>query len=125
MFTRDFPNKSVWLPDILVRERGPLMFDVELEDGRIQRRHMDHLRSRTVTAQRQPDGAPIGVEPLDPDDFPFPIPLPAEDYPEPVNPHEEVPDPPLEGPPANIAPRRSSRTHRPTQRYDPSWKGGM
>ena len=44
VLVRNFPNDDYWLRGILKDKSGPLSFNIELEDGRIIRRHMDHIR---------------------------------------------------------------------------------
>ena len=39
-----------WLSGVIVEQRGPVSFVVRLMDGRIFRRHQDHLRHRTFSA---------------------------------------------------------------------------
>ena len=69
---RNFTNGPVWLRGVIHRVRGPLTFDVRLSNGRIMRRHIEHLRQRA-------DG-PIGGNdqpPLGDDDCGFDLPLPS------------------------------------------------
>ena len=44
VYVQDLPSRSTWLPGTVVRIRGPLTYDIELEDGRIVTRHVDNLR---------------------------------------------------------------------------------
>ena len=44
---RNFSNSNEkWLPGAILAQRGPLSFVVELTDGRVFRRHQDHVRLR-------------------------------------------------------------------------------
>ena len=57
VFVRDFAASSqTWLPGTVVGQRGPLSLDVELEDGRVLRRHVDHVRVRSCKAPREEQG---------------------------------------------------------------------
>ena len=40
-----------WIPRVIQESKGPVPYTVELEDGRVFCRHMDHLRARIATAQ--------------------------------------------------------------------------
>ena len=46
VFVRNFGSGSVWLPGTIVGVQGLLSFQIKLEDGRIVRRHIDHVRAR-------------------------------------------------------------------------------
>ena len=43
---RNFSQGPKWVPGILCESNGPIAFEVELEDGRMWRRHQDHLIQR-------------------------------------------------------------------------------
>ena len=43
---RNFSQGPKWVPGILRESNGPIAFEVELEDGRMWRRHQDHLIQR-------------------------------------------------------------------------------
>ena len=47
VFVRDFPSGKQWLTGSVIEVRGPLSYHVTLSDGRIIRRHIDHIRIRT------------------------------------------------------------------------------
>ena len=49
VFVRDFPSGKNWLPDTLAQSKGPLSFLIKLDDGRVIRRHIDHIRERSAT----------------------------------------------------------------------------
>ncbi len=51
VLVRNFAKGSVWLPGSIVRMRGPLSFDIKLDDGREVRRHVDHVRARVSTTE--------------------------------------------------------------------------
>ena len=44
VYVQDLPSRSTWLPGTVVKVRGPLTYDIELEDGRIVTRHVDNVR---------------------------------------------------------------------------------
>ena len=47
VYVRNFSNSNEkWLPGAILAQRGPLSFVVELTDGRVFRRHQDHVRLR-------------------------------------------------------------------------------
>ena len=55
VFVRNFNNKTpLWLSGHIKEKTGPLSYKVSLDDGRIIRRHVDHIRHRTAT--REPAG---------------------------------------------------------------------
>ena len=49
VFVRDFPSGKNWLPGTLTQSKGPLSFLIKLDDGRVIRRHIDHIRERSAT----------------------------------------------------------------------------
>ena len=46
VFVHDFPNGKKWLPGTVTKSKGPLSFLIELDDGRVIRCHIDHIRVR-------------------------------------------------------------------------------
>ena len=44
---KDFRTNGTWLPGSIVQQTGPVSYKVEIGDGRILRRHIDHIRDRT------------------------------------------------------------------------------
>ena len=48
VFVRNFSAGCKWLPGVIVECKGPLSFLVILNDGQTVRRHIDHIRTRTV-----------------------------------------------------------------------------
>ena len=48
VYVRNFSSNSSqkWLPGVIMTQRGPLSYVVELTDGRVFRRHQDHVRLR-------------------------------------------------------------------------------
>ena len=82
---------------------GPVSFDVELEDGRVVKRHLDQVRRR--------DFVPPTSESSNGDLDEFPLPLPSEST--------EAVDPSSPGQSTSTMPRRSTRTRGPPDRYTP------
>ena len=47
VYTRDFSTPTVtWTPGSVVKVNGPLLYHIELADGRTIRRHVDAIRKR-------------------------------------------------------------------------------
>lgn len=46
VYLRNFVGKSAWLEGKILDQTGPVSFHVRLSDGRIRKRHVDHLRIR-------------------------------------------------------------------------------
>ena len=42
-------SKQQWLPGIILKQSGPVSYVVRLTDGRVFRRHQDHVRLRYNT----------------------------------------------------------------------------
>ena len=113
VYVRNLPNSDPkWLAGTVTKVTGPLSYHVELLDGTIVRKYVDHLRSRdtnhtateqTATTPRAPLAGPLSV--------PYtctPVADAAEAEPPPPG------DPPREIPPP---PRRSTRSRQPPDRY--------
>ena len=43
-----FGNGPIWIPDEIKEVHGPVSYGVTVNDGRLLRRHIDHIRIRTV-----------------------------------------------------------------------------
>ena len=68
VYVRNFAQGQPWLSGSIEDVRGPVSYTVKLDDGRIQRRHIDHIRARAPVAepdQTKPDQTNW-------DDFPTP-----------------------------------------------------
>ena len=52
---KNFPTGDSWLPGTVVKSSGPLSFHVQLQDGRIIRRHIDHIILRSTTTSDEPN----------------------------------------------------------------------
>ena len=53
VFVRNFDGKSKWLCGVIHEQTGPVSFRVRLDDGRVVRRHVDHVRSRRVSEREE------------------------------------------------------------------------
>ncbi|KAK6169532.1 hypothetical protein SNE40_020571 [Patella caerulea] len=62
VWTLNFQGKPKWLSGVIEQKLGPVTFSVKLVDGRIWRRHQDHLRKRYPDEERAPNpelGTPV------------------------------------------------------------------
>ena len=90
----------------MVEERqGTVHYDVRLEDGRLVKRHVDHMQTRTATSRDTAEEDTL--EQIDIPSQPTPTPLPVQPDQPPVQelPRDQEP------------PRRSARLRRPPDRY--------
>lgn len=71
MFVKNFTAGPKWLPGCISTVWGPLSFDVELEDGRVVQRHIDHIRSTvSVPSTSEPSNSDMTI-------VEFPVALPS------------------------------------------------
>ena len=61
MYVRNFVGVPTWLEGIILDQIGPVSFQVRLADGRILKRHVDHVRIRYPKENAMPS-VPIVVE---------------------------------------------------------------
>ena len=106
-----------WLPGVVVKLLGPLNLIVKVKDGQEVRYHVDHVRVRTGGEK----GVNNDVSDIDDDDDPLPPvldtpPVPALPPGE-VDQEQMVPRVPVEPPPPAPVLRRSTRPHRPPDRF--------
>ena len=103
VFVCDFPSGKKWLSGKVIDMKGPMTYLVELQDGRIVRRHIDHVRNRTCTSL--PTSTPID-EYVD-----VSMSSPSSEQP--------VSNSPITDIQRSVAPplRRSTRNSRPPDRY--------
>ncbi len=65
-----FQGKPKWMPTVIENQLGPLTFTVRLSDGRLWKRHQDHLRERrpdetkTVGAEQERPEVQLPPPPL-------------------------------------------------------------
>ena len=45
----------IWVPGVIIESRGELTFYIELQNGRVIRRHIDHIRHRSCTPNHSSD----------------------------------------------------------------------
>ncbi len=57
-----------WLAGSVLEQTGPLSFQIELEDGRLVRRHIDHIRIHTATEVDAPP-TETSAESQEPEDY--------------------------------------------------------
>ena len=88
------PSKDDWVPGTITRVVGPRSFEIELQDGRTVRRHLDHLRPRHTN----------GLSPSTDDDWTV-----VPDLPTIASSNQSPPTSPSPPSPPNICLRRSSR----------------
>ena len=100
VYVRNFSNGPKWLPGKISAVLGSRHFEVKLNDDRIVKRHLDHVRIRTNdVVEEPPDYLPVDVQPR-------------------FDTEEHLPAEPLSTPPEPQV-RRSTRNRRPPNRYDP------
>ena len=108
VFIRNFGQGPTWLTGSIMDALGTCSYQVKLADGRIFRRHMDHIHPRTTDIPPEPPE----------DDF-------ENDFTLPEVPNQPVSNPPSEQTPdtAAVAPttepelRRSSRNRYPPSQF--------
>ena len=142
VLVRNFQGSQKWLPGSVIQVRGPLTLDIQLEDGRIVRKHLDHVisRSKPQAPQCTPVVTETTMEQNQANDDIIPITNPQDELVEPIsetspnpsrsNDDEQQPsmsnnptsietpnDPEIanEEPPPTL--RRSNRQRRPPDRY--------
>ena len=88
VYVRDFRHPKSWTPGKIVKDTGPVSAQVQLDDGRIVRRHQDHMhvrkdQNRGVPHQADeslvqlPEPSGITVSPRDLPDIPLTVNVPA------------------------------------------------
>lgn len=96
VFAKNFGQGQRWLPSVVTEVTGPVSYMVKLQDGRLIRRHQDHLRIRRhdspslVTPEVVVDKE-AELCPLDDESITIPDPITEEPEPQPV---VEVDSPP-------------------------------
>ena len=108
VYVRNFRPGRHWLPGFLLRTAGPCSFMAKLLDGRVVRRHRNHIRRRDLEIDEDQTSGGSTVDDL--------VDVDASSSPArprvPQNPAPAVRDGPLL--------RYPSRERRPPERYDPS-----
>ena len=74
VFVKDFPTGKNWLSGSVTEVRGPLSYHVTLSDGRVVRRHVEHIRVRTsqTSASDTPVESDIEIPTVQPASQPAP-----------------------------------------------------
>ena len=44
VMAKDFRAQNKWIPGVIVDSSGPVSYNIELQDGKVIKRHVDHLR---------------------------------------------------------------------------------
>ena len=63
VYASNFRRGLRWLPGILTRSTGPTSLAVQLEDGRLSRRHQDHLIQRSCVPQASTADQEVPADP--------------------------------------------------------------
>ena len=100
VFVKNCGNGPNWLPGEVKEVRGPVSYGIMLNDGRLLKRHIDHIRIRTV-----PDSTMTYSENNFHDFLPFSVVTNESDN--------------ISSSASNLPLRRSSRVRRPPDRYTP------
>ena len=53
VYVTNFRGKTKWLHGVIVEQTGSVPFRVRLDDGRVVRRHVDHVLSRRVNDEKE------------------------------------------------------------------------
>ena len=53
VYARNYSSGPKWLPGVVVGVEGSVVFEVQLGDGRVIRRHVDQLRSRVAITDEE------------------------------------------------------------------------
>ena len=112
----NFAKGPKWLPGVIVDQTGPVSFHIRLDDGRVVRRHQDHIHLRLSASESSS---------VDDYDLPLVTPVnvnePAVSIPEPVPVGNAatsvtVPTSPVHTPAPEPVLRRSTRVSKPPDR---------
>ncbi len=55
---RNFLSNLRWMPGTIKGQQGPVSHEIKLDDGRVMRRHVDHIRSRFSSTKPNEDVQP-------------------------------------------------------------------
>ena len=79
MYVRQAGVNSPWIPGMVEERHGTVHYDVRLEDGRLVKRHIDHMQPRTATSRDTAEESQEDtLEQIDIPSQPTPTPLPAQ-----------------------------------------------
>ena len=65
VYIKEFPSGKDWVSAVVSSVRGPLSYHVSLFDGRVVRRHVEHIRIRTCDSLDQTTDSDIEVPTVD------------------------------------------------------------
>lgn len=100
VFVKNFASAGPnWLSGKIVAAKGPVSYDIQLKNGKVVHRHLDHIRTSFPMPAKEPEDDSDNVN----------ITLLVEPVDEPETATDGAEDPPL--------PRKSKRTIRPPQCY--------
>lgn len=126
VFAQNFGSGSMWLAGHILERVSPLSFLIRLQDGRLVRRHQDHIRSRRCITEPAPQSPSENNPERIFTELNMPPDMATENNTHPQTPltHENSPD--YEQPDREVSehtplalPRRSGRTIRPPNRFSP------
>ena len=125
VYIKDFSTPNLtWIPGKVVKVTGPLSYHVEVQSGKVVRRHVDAVRKREVVLPpSQSQDTSSSAEDVYLPDVPAPRPPDTPTAPDP--PAAAPPPPPGPVPPnqpaarttTSVPPRRSPRQHTQPDRY--------
>ena len=110
VYAKNFGQGNRWLPGLIVSSKGPVSFEIELQNGKKCHRHQDHLRHRAATDSAAEHQSEENTLVVDGDDDLYDV----ESNPEPERVENNSPEPEASG---GESRRYPSRIHRPPNRY--------
>ena len=66
VFVRNYQQGEQWVPGVIQDCTGPVSFRVKLQDGRVRRRHLDQVRSRSVNVPQVVEYPSVDVPATEP-----------------------------------------------------------
>ena len=117
VYVKDLPEGKTWLPGTISKKDGKVTYHILLDDGRIVRRHIDHVRKQICEPTTETDSH------MDSDnDVFFDMPSPADECNERVADQNDSTSVDSASESSTTEVRRSNRIRRPPMRYqDDSW----
>jgi hypothetical protein len=115
-------NTPKWIAGTVSKVTGPLSYVIQLEDGRIVRRHVDHVKKRDVfpgvstdLTPEPPDTTPESSAPPPQDTTDEDTNVSQENEPEHADPSADEPESEIVD---STQPRRSARVHKPPDYFN-------
>ena len=117
VYTKSFIEKNKWIPVVVESRTGPVSYRVKLPDGRMVRRHLDHLRYQYDDCEIESNSVPQ----YDAEDWPT-LPLGSNLPTATANQAQLLPSggSPIVSPTVTPLPRQSDRIRNPIDRFAPS-----